>query len=58
MTVARRTDGWPPTTSAKPMSTAAATTATARRGIPQIARPANTAPARSATLNPDTARMW
>ncbi len=58
ITVARSTEGWPPTTSAKPISTTAAITATARRGIPQSARPPNTAPASSATLKPDTARMW
>src|SRR5258705_219666 len=58
ITVARSTDGWPPTTSAKPTSTTAATPAAPRRGTPSMARPPNTAPASRATLKPDTARMW
>ncbi len=58
ITVARSTEGWAPTTRAKPTSTAAATSAAPRRGMPARAEPANTAPASSATLNPETARMW
>ena len=58
ITVARSTEGWPPTTSAKPTSATAAAPAAPRRGMPHIASPPNTAPASSATLKPDTARMW
>ena len=58
MTVARRTEGCPPTTRAKAISTTPAASAAPRRGTPTSARVAKTEEARSATLKPDTARRW
>ena len=55
MMVARSTDGWAPTTSAKDSSTSAAITAVGRRASPASDSTANTEDASSATLKPETA---
>ena len=58
MTVARSTEAWPPTTRAKPTSATPAATAVVRREMPSAADTKKTEDARSATLKPETARMW
>jgi hypothetical protein len=58
MTVARSTDGWPPTTAANAMSVASASPAARGTGRRTSLRRRNAEPATSATLKPEMARTW
>ena len=56
MMVARSTEGWLPTTAAKPSTTAMAASAVSRRGARASVRIAHAVEATRATLKPETAR--
>ena len=58
MSVARTTDGSAPTTAAKPSTATMPLAAAARRPPPAARASVHTAPASSATLNPETASTW
>ena len=58
MIVARSTEGWVPTTAAKPRTTTMAPSEVSWRGTRASVSSAHAVEATSATLNPDTARTW